>query len=607
MFSPKITLWLYPLGLLANLLFGTAFCVQWFLTKKKGYSFVPKIFWHLSSTGAVLMVCHGFIQNQYPIALLHSFNLIIYFRNLNITSSNPLPVPKVAFLLTLTATAITLSFAIGTYYLPHMTWMASPNILHLNFPQANFSWQLLGCIGLTIFSLRFFIQWFYLEYRNQSALPAPFWKASLLGGSICLIYFLRTGDVVNVLCYGCGLFPSLANIRIAARESFNKSSSNSCFISVGEHSGDTLGANLLKEIYAKYPDIHCFGVGGPQMRAQRFHVLFAMEKFQISGFWEVLLALPKLWYRRHVLYKKIVKTNPRTVICIDFPDFHFSLIKKLRSHGYKGKIVHYVCPSIWAWRPARKTILEKYLDLLLLILPFEQALFKNSSLRTVYLGHPLSETIKLFCPNSLWKSQLHLLSEKPFIAAFPGSRRSDILRNLTVQVQAFQASDFASTHQLLVSSANPEYDQLILEILQQNRCLHSNIVPSQFRYELMRECDCALAKCGTIVLETALNLTPTIVTCQLRPFDTFLAKYIFNIILPAYSLPNIIMGKTIFPEFIGGKRDFHYEDIAAALNMLKTSPAKEKQKNACRDVYQAINDSAITIKECLPLIFETAS
>lgn len=174
-------------------------------------------------------------------------------------------------------------------------------------------------------------------------------------------------------------------------------------------------------------------------------------------------------------------------------------------------------------------------------------------------------------------------------------------------MQAFQASSLASTHHLLVSSANPEYDHLILEVLQQNRCLHSHIVPSQFRYELMRECDFALAKCGTIVLETALNLTPTIVTCQLRPLDTFLAKYIFNIILPAYSLPNIILGRTIFPEFIGGKKDFQYEDVAAALNILKTSQAQEKQKDSCRDVYQAINESASSMKECLSLIFETAS
>ncbi|AAF39508.1 lipid-A-disaccharide synthase [Chlamydia trachomatis] len=606
MFPQKITLWLYPLGLFANLFFGTAFCVQWFLIKKRGCSFVPKIFWHLSCSGAVLMICHGFIQSQYPIALLHSFNLIIYFRNLNIASSTPLPISKIVSLLVVSATAITLSFAIGTQYLPHMTWMASPNILHLNLPEANFLWQLIGCIGLTIFSLRFFIQWFYLEYKNQSSLPTPFWKASLVGGSICLIYFLRTGDIVNVLCYGCGLFPSLANLRIASREAIQKPFSCSCFISAGEHSGDTLGGNLLKEIHAKYPDIHCFGVGGPQMRAQNFCTLFSMEKFQISGFWEVLLALPKLWYRRRILYKTILKRNPQAVICIDFPDFHFLLIKKLRSLGYKGKIVHYVCPSIWAWRPSRKTTLEKYLDLLLLILPFEQKLFKDSPLRTVYIGHPLSETIKLFCPKQNWKERLHLPTDKPFVAAFPGSRHSDILRNLTIQVQAFQASDFASTHHLLVSSANPAYDHLILEILQQNRCLHSNIVPSQFRYELMRECDCALAKCGTIVLETALNLTPTIVTCQLRPLDTFLAKYIFNIILPAYSLPNIILGRTIFPEFIGGKKDFRYEDVAAALNILKTSQAQEKQKNACKDVYQAINESASTIKECLPFIFEAS-
>ncbi|MEF9520286.1 lipid-A-disaccharide synthase [Chlamydia crocodili] len=594
---------LYPIGLIANLFFGSAFTIQWFLSERRKKAYVPKAFWILSSIGAIMMIAHGFIQSQFPIALLHGANLIIYFRNLNIASSRKLSLRTTLIILALTLFFTTLPFVLEAYHHPHMEWMASPNIFHLPLPPPNIYWHIVGCLGLFTFSSRFFIQWCHLEMNNQSTLPALFWQVGFIGGFLAFIYFIRTGDPVNILSYGCGLLPSLANLRIMYKKSrLPEFHNQSCFLSAGEPSGDTLGSDLLRNIKALNPDIRCFGVGGPLMRKEGLEPLIRMEEFQVSGFLEVFGAIFSLFKKYRKLYKAILKENPETVFCVDFPDFHFFLIKKLRKCGYKGKIVHYVCPSIWAWRPKRKKVLEKYLDTLLLILPFEKEIFKNSPLKTIYLGHPLVKTVSNFQYCNSWKQKLEI-SDQPSIAVFPGSRPGDIFRNLQVQARAFRSSSLAQSHQLLVSSCNPKYNKKMLELLEKEGCHNSKIVPSEFRYQLMRACDCALAKCGTIVLETALNQTPTIVTCLLGPFDTFLAKYIFKILIPAYSLPNIITGSIIFPEFIGGKHDFTPEEVAAAIDILASPTAKEKQKYACQQLLNTMTKNIVTPKECLQAIY----
>ncbi|AFS25685.1 lipid-A-disaccharide synthase [Chlamydia psittaci WC] len=597
---------LYPIGLIANIFFGFAFTIQWFLSERHKKAYVPKAFWIFSSIGAILMITHGFIQSQFPIALLHGANLVIYFRNLNISSSRKLSLKTTLIILAVTLLLTALPFAIEAYYHPNMQWMASPNIFHLPLPPPNIYWHIIGCFGLFTFSCRFFIQWCYLEMNNQSTLPALFWQVGFVGGFLAFLYFIRTGDPVNILSYGCGLFPSVANLRIIYKKSrLSEFHNPSYFISAGEASGDTLGSDLLRHIKALNPDQRCFGVGGPLMRKEGLEPLIHMEEFQVSGFLEILTSIFTLVKKYRKLYKAILKENPEIVFCIDFPDFHFFLIKKLRKCGYTGKIVHYVCPSIWAWRPKRKKILEKYLDTLLLILPFENELFTDSPLKTIYLGHPLVKTISNFQHCASWKQEL-AISDQPIVALFPGSRPGDILRNLQVQIRAFLASSLAESHQLLISSYNPKHDQTILDLLEKEGC-HGKIVPEMFRYHLMRDCDCALAKCGTIVLEAALNQTPTIVTCLLRPFDSFLAKYIFKIFMSAYSLPNIITKSIIFPEFIGGKSDFTPEEVAAAIDSLANPESKEKQKLACQKLLETMKTNVVTIQECLQTIYSLNS
>ncbi|WP_201456304.1 lipid-A-disaccharide synthase N-terminal domain-containing protein [Chlamydia sp. 17-3921] len=595
---------LYPLGLVANFFFGTAFILQWWKNKLYKNSFIPKIFWKLSSVGAVMMIFHGFIQNQYPIALLHAINLVIYFRNLNIVSSHAISFQKTLTIIITSPILVLLFFLISSYLDPTTQWMASPDVLCLDYSPISIYWHLLGNFGLFVFSARFLFQWYHIEQGHPSEIPEIFWQMSLLGSLLSLTYFIRLGDPVNVLSYGCGLFPPLANLYLLYRNRYLKPySSNHYFLSSGEPSGDILGSNFMQALTSLDSSITYSGIGGPLMRAQGLVPLIKSEEFHVSGFIEIFLAFFSLFRNYRKTLKAILKEKPGTVVCIDFQDFHAVLIRSLRKKGYKGKIFQYVCPTIWAWRPKRKQALEKYLDALFVILPFEKELFSDSSLKTVYLGHPLVDIIENHQHNPSWKKELSL-SHRPIIAAFPGSRRGDIERNLRVQVQAFLFSSLAQTHQLLVSSSNPKNDFIIKKILEEENCRYSGIVPATLRYELMQACDCALAKCGTIVLETALNKTPTIVTCRLHSLDTLIAKHIFKIFPPAYSLPNIIMKSVVFPEFIGGKEDFDYKGVAAALEILMQGNHREQQVVACRQLCNTMKTGVISIQEFHNLFYK---
>lgn len=588
---------LYPLGLVASAFFALAFVMQWLISRKHQQHIVPRNFWTLSLVGAVLMMLHGIIQMQLPVALLHAANFMIYFRNLDISSSEPsFSLKTMVGLMTLLCLIVTLPFIVGAYYNPNMQWFASRDFFHLSVHPAGPYWRVLGCLGLLVFALRFFSQWFYLEALGKSTFPVMFWQISLFGGGLAFIYFVRVGDPVNIISYGCSACFSLMHIRTHyLKQRFSKMA-NSCFISAGEMSGDAIGGDLIRILKRYHPEVALWGVGGPNMRQEGLLSILNMENFQVSGFLEILCCLPKLLLQYRFLYKKILRENPKIVICIDFPDFHLSLIKKLRKKGYAGKIIHYVCPSIWAWRPQRKRFLEKYLDALFLIFPFERQLFQGSSLRAAYVGHPLVKKVDRYKCHVAWIKELNL-EEKPCIAAFPGSRYSDVNRNLRVQVRAFLSSAFASTHQLWVSAANKKLEKLIVKILSEEKCPQGYVVPAQYCYELLRSCDCALSKCGTIVLEGALQGTPTVVTCRLGAFDLFLSKYVFKIFLPAYSLPNIIMGKTIFPEFIGGERDFSSENVAAALNMLMHPENVRQQRQECEKLVEKMQTGVTCLEE----------
>jgi lipid-A-disaccharide synthase len=324
------------------------------------------------------------------------------------------------------------------------------------------------------------------------------------------------------------------------------------FISAAEASGDLHGEALLQSLDTLSPSLKTFGVGGPRMRAlplknSNFKTLLPMEEFQVMGFVDVFLALPRLRRHFYFLADAILKENPKAALFIDYPGFHLRLEKHLKKRGFQGKIIHYISPSVWAHGSHRISFLEKNTDLLLCIFPFEPPLF-TPSFQAEYVGHPLVSRLEEPPLPLSWTQG------KRIISLFPGSRKKEILLNLPTQLKALKSVLSPDTLGA-ISLSQEAFLPLIVKCLEKEGLSLSHdsirLVPSEDTYALMKGSHCALAKSGTVTLELALLGIPTLVTYGIAPLDLFIAKRILRISLPFYCIVNIIAKEEIFPEYIG--------------------------------------------------------
>jgi lipid-A-disaccharide synthase len=328
------------------------------------------------------------------------------------------------------------------------------------------------------------------------------------------------------------------------------------FIVAGETSGDLLGSKLICELLNQNPSLQIGAVAGPQMRKYPIRSLFRMEKLQVMGFIDVFLSLPKIMIQFFQIRKAILTTNPQIVIFIDYPGLNLRLARSLRKKGFKGKIVHYICPTVWAWGKKRIPLMEENLDLLLTLFPFEKKCFSNK-LRVEYVGHPLVSEI----PSASYQ-------RKNLLAIFPGSRTSEIKKNLPLQIEIAKELQKQDRSLEVAISLCCETKQTLIYNLAKNFCC--TFVSPEERYTLMRQAKQSLATSGTVTLELALHGTPTIVNYAIARLDLFLAQKIFRINLPFYCIVNIIAGKEIFPELFGPY--FTKENVLQAIKTKQINP-----------------------------------
>lgn len=345
----------------------------------------------------------------------------------------------------------------------------------------------------------------------------------------------------------------------------------SLFVFAGENSGDLHGEKLIKALKAEDPHLDIWGVGGERMRAAGLRCILPMEKFQVMGFVDVFLALPKLVRLFYWLRKQILKGNPPAAVFIDYPGFNLRMEDHLRKKGYRGFLCHYICPTVWAWGKKRIPLMGKNLDLLLTILPFEAKYFSGLPLKVEYVGHPLIERIPLPLKTEGGKK----------IALFPGSRVKEIERNFPLFLRvAKQLLEKNPSLLFTVSLAHPQFAPLLHSLMRKENLL---LPLEEDSYKLMKETHLAISKSGTITLELALHQVPTIVTYGLSPFDLFLAKNIFKIKLPFYSLPNILLEQEVFPELIGP----HFTQaslLEKALKLITDPAARAACQEQCRKI-----------------------
>jgi len=317
------------------------------------------------------------------------------------------------------------------------------------------------------------------------------------------------------------------------------------FISAGEPSGDLQGEKLISSLLAERPNLKIGAVAGPKMRALNISPFFAMEDLQVMGFIDVFFALPKLFRQFYAIRKKILELKPKAVVCIDYPGFHLRLERSLRKKGYQGKLIHFVCPTVWAWGKKRILLMEKNLDLLLTIFPFEKKCFANGPLAVEYVGHPLVDWVHKFSPSATFRNRHKIPDGSKILSLFPGSRDKEIERNFNVQIStARRLKALDPSLCIAISCAHPRFEKAL-------QVEDAILIPPQETYDLMHASHLALATSGTVTLELALHKIPTVVHFAIHPLDLFLAQKIFKINLPFYCIVNIILEKQVFPELFG--------------------------------------------------------
>lgn len=356
------------------------------------------------------------------------------------------------------------------------------------------------------------------------------------------------------------------------------------FIVTGEPSGDLHGAKIVESLLQKNPDLKIAAVSGPHMRKLPIRNLFSIEELSVMGFIDVLWALPRIFKLFFLIRSKILQLNPKTVIFIDYPGFNLRLQNSLRKKGFKGQLIHTICPSVWAWGKWRIPIMEKNLNLLFTFFPFEKECFQH--LQVVHVGHPLVQAI----PEQEYQRS-HL------VAIFPGSRTAEIQRNLPLQWKvAKQLQKDDPSLEIAISISHLDKENLIREMIQE-KCQF--FYPHQ-SYALMKLAKLSLATSGTVTLELALHNTPTIVTYAIRPIDVFIAQKILKISLKYFCIVNIIAKSELFPEFFGPNCTFDriYE---TAKNMPQMDFKMVRESLTTKD---AVNETTTYLLEKYPLILE---
>jgi lipid-A-disaccharide synthase len=361
------------------------------------------------------------------------------------------------------------------------------------------------------------------------------------------------------------------------------------FIFAGEPSGDLHGAHLLQALKRILPDYHTKGVGGPQMRSQGLQTVMDMEDFAVMGFTDVLKSLPKLYQNFIKIRDNILESNPEAVIFIDYPGFNLRMAHTLRKKGYKGRLIHYICPSVWAWGKNRIKKMTQTLDLLLTIFPFEAPYFSHTPLQVEYVGNPLQEYIRHHHYDDHWHQKCELPKDKNLIAIFPGSRQGEIKRNLPKQLAGARLLRESDPNLAFgISCVSNHLIPLIQEIASLNH-LKTGVdlffVPKIFSYELMRDSQSAIAKSGTVTLELALHKRPTVVVYELSRLNHIIAKYGMRLNLPHYCIVNILCGKQVFPELI--EQGFTSQNLYEQIRALH---ADGEARNACLTDCQKLQD-----------------
>ena len=314
----------------------------------------------------------------------------------------------------------------------------------------------------------------------------------------------------------------------------------------GETSGDLLGGMLLAGMKARWPQLQAFGIGGPAMAAEGFDAWWPHDKLAVRGYVEVLSHYRGLASIRGLLAERLLRDPPDVFIGVDAPDFNLDLEARLKSHG--TKTVHFISPSIWAWRGKRIEKIRRATDLVLCIFPFEPPIYAKQGVAAIYVGHPLADAIPLEVPRASGRQALGLAEGDPVVALLPGSRRSEIqyvaprILGAAVELQRQRPG------LRFVLPVVPGLRHLVEPLRRQHAAdIEIELVDGR-AHEALAACDVALVASGTATLEAALFKRPMVVVYAMHALSWQMMKRMKY--QPWVALPNILLNDFAVPELL---------------------------------------------------------
>jgi len=315
--------------------------------------------------------------------------------------------------------------------------------------------------------------------------------------------------------------------------------------SAGESSGDQHAANMFLELKKNQPDIKGFGMGGAKMAKAGIDIRYDSTGIAVIGVVEVIKHYGEI-RRALKLMQQIVSTErPDLLVCVDYKEFNLKLARYAKQHGIK--VLFYVSPQVWAWRPGRVKVYGKAIDMMAVIFPFETVYYDDENVPVRYVGHPSVD--KVHPQHSRVEDMAHfgLDEKKPVVGLLPGSRANEINRMLPVMLAASEKlqADLPDI-QFILPQADSIGDDLLEDYMSQSP-IKITVIKNQ-PYDVIQCCDVVMTTSGTATLEIALLTVPMVITYKLATFTYWLGRWLVN--TPFIGLPNIVLGKGIVKELI---------------------------------------------------------
>lgn len=335
-------------------------------------------------------------------------------------------------------------------------------------------------------------------------------------------------------------------------------------IVAGEASGDALGATLIRALSLRLPHARFVGIAGPRMEAAGCEIWYPLETLSIRGLVEVLPRLRQLWAIRRALARRFLADRIALFIGVDAPDFNLGLERKLKRAGVRS--VHFVSPSVWAWRRGRVHRIGRSVHRMLALFPFEPPIYEAAGVPVTFVGHPLAREAAVLASRREARDQLKLPVAQPVFALLPGSRASelDMHSDLLLHTAAALYAGRPDARFLVPLATRPTRDRFEAAIYR----LGLEQLPLTVLYghatDALRAADVALVASGTATLEAALARCPHVIFYRVHALTARIVRN--KLLLPWVGLPNVLAGKFVVPEFL--QADATAENLAQAAGNL---------------------------------------